>query len=193
MPGRNHHRRLALGKYLGEDAFENGIKACISTWHRPAPNTFPSLAKACGNYLNSQLIKMEALQHGYDEGIALSTEGYVTEGSGGKYIFSKRRRVVHPAGQQLHIIRHHPKQRHHLSKRNGLYPSQTKHPRELLYLADEVFMTGTAAEITPVSHIDGHPIGKGKRGDITQHIQKAYFDILAGEKKDQHGWLTFVD
>lgn len=181
------------GKYLGEDALENGIKACVSTWQRPSPNTIPSLAKACGNYLNGQLIKVEALQNGYDEGIALNTEGYVCEGSGENIFLVKNNILYTPPDSASILLGITRDSVITLAKEMGYDLAKQNISRELLYVADEVFMTGTAAEITPVYSIDKHVIGNGKRGPITKKIQKAYFDILTGVTTSQHEeWLTFV-
>ncbi len=181
------------GKYLGEDAFEKGINACVSTWQRQSPNTFPSLAKACGHYLNSQLIKMEAMQNGYDEGIALNREGYVTEGSG-ENIFLIKDGVIYTPPDSSSILLGITRDTVITLAKEMDYPLVKQDiPRELLYLADEVFMTGTAAEITPVSSVDKYPIGSGGRGEITKQIQKAYFDIISGNRKCQEDWLTFVE
>ena len=180
------------GKYLGEEAFEKGINACVSTWQRQSPNTFPSLAKACGNYLNSQLIKMEAMQNGYDEGIALNREGYVTEGSGENIFLAKDGVLFTPPDSSSILLGITRDTVITLAKEMGYTLVKQDIPREFLYLSDEIFMTGTAAEITPVSFVDKHPIGTGERGPITKQIQKTYFDIISNDKKCKENWLTFV-
>jgi branched-chain amino acid aminotransferase len=180
------------GAYLGKDAHEKGVSVRVSSWRRAAPSTFPSLAKAGGNYLNSQLINMEAVDDGYSEGIALDTNGFVSEGSG-ENIFMVRNGVLYTppttssilAGITRHTI-------FVIARELKLRVEQHTIPREALYIADEVFFTGTAAEITPVSMIDNIAIGNGKRGTITALIQKTYIDIVTAKKKDTHHWLTFV-
>ncbi len=180
------------GKYLGEEALEKGVAVGVSSWNRPAPNTLPSMAKSGANYMNSQLIKMEARRHGYVEGIALDVNGFVSEGSG-ENIFIVRDGVmitppltasVLPGITRRSIIRLAQDLKIRVKEENIL--------REGLYLAQEVFFAGTAAEITPISNIDGITIGAGSRGPITKKIQKAFFDIINGEADDRHGWLTPV-
>ncbi len=182
----------AWGSYLGEDSQTKGISVRISSWQRPAPNTFPTLAKAGGNYLNSQLVKMEAVQDGFDEGIALDHYGYVSEGSGENVFIVKNGVLFTPptnssilAGITRHSI-------FILARELGVEIRQQVLPRESLYIADEVFLTGTAAEIVPVSKIDNIIVGNGKRGPITERVQKAFFDILHGETPDRFEWLTPV-
>lgn len=180
------------GAYLGDEAFEKGISVRISSWHRAAPNTFPTLAKAGGNYLNSQLIKMEAVQDGFDEGIALDHYGYVSEGSGENIFMVKNGVLFTPpssssilAGITRHSI-------FVLAREMGIKVRQQVIPREGLYIADEVFFTGTAAEVVPVSRIDNIVIGPGKRGPVTQKLQQAFFDIVKGDAPDRFNWLTPV-
>lgn len=180
------------GSYLGEDSMENGVSVKIASWNRAAPNTYPALAKACGNYLNSQLIKMEALQDGYDEGIALDWQGHVSEGSG-ENVFLVRNGVIYTptsAGSILPGITRHCVVT--LARDLDIRIQRQCIPREALYIADEVFFSGTAAEITPVTKIDQLPIGNGKRGEITTKIQKAFFDIVQGKVADPYGWFTAV-
>ena len=180
------------GTYLGGGALENGISVRISSWNRPAPNTFPALAKASGNYLNSQLIKMEANQDGFDEGIALDAYGYVSEGSG-ENIFMVVHNVIYTPPTSASILAGIT--RHSvivLARDLEFRVEQHMLPREALYIADEVFLTGTAAEITPVNKIDNIVVADGKRGQVTQALQDEFFAILKGVKEDRHGWLTFV-
>lgn len=180
------------GKYLGEEALENGVSVCISSWNRPAANTFPALAKVAANYMNSQLIKIEAMQNGYEEGIALDTDGYVTEGSG-ENIFIIRNGVLYTPSSDDSIlpgITRHSVIR--LAEDLGIETVCRRLPRESLYISDEVFMTGTAAEITPVTRVDKIAVSDGKRGPITKKIQDAFFGVLSGKTPDKHGWLTFV-
>lgn len=180
------------GKYLGPEALERGIDVCTSSWSRAAPNTFPTLAKAGGNYLNSQLVKMEARVDGYAEGIALDSFGYVSEGSGENVFMVKNGAIFTPPSSAAIL----PGVTRHsvivLARDLGFKVRQQPIPREALYIADEVFFTGTAAEITPVRSIDKIVIGDGRRGPITQRLQEEFFALLSAEKEDRYGWLTFV-
>jgi len=180
------------GKYLGPEALEKGVSVCVSSWARPAPNTLPLMAKAAGNYMNSQLVKMEAMQHGYAEGIALDVYGHVSEGSA-QNIFIIRKGVlftpplsasVLPGITRNSIIQ--------IAHERGYRVEEQDIPREALYLADEVFFTGSAAEVTPVAMVDKIPVGEGKCGPITRELQKAFFDIIEGRAEDTHHWLTPV-
>jgi branched-chain amino acid aminotransferase len=180
------------GKYLGEEALAEGVDVCVSSWTRLAPNTLPAMAKAGANYMNSQLIKMEAVANGYVEGIALDTNGYVSEGSG-ENIFIVRDGKIHtpPLGASVlpgitrdTLIT--------LARERGIPVIETIIPREMLYIADEVFFTGTAAEITPIRSIDRITIGKGRRGPVAEMMQHDFFGIIDGSRPDQHGWLTPV-
>ncbi len=180
------------GAYLGAEALENGVNVCVSSWNRLAPNTMPNLAKVGANYMNSQLIKMEALTNGYDEGIGLDVNGMVSEGSG-ENIFIVRDGILYttPAGASIlaGITRDSVMV---LAGEMGIPVREQLIPREMLYVADEVFFTGTAAEITPVASIDRIQVGDGRRGPITASLQKAFFDIVSGQAEDKHGWLTFI-
>ena len=180
------------GKYLGEEALAEGVDVCVSSWSRMAPNTLPALAKAGGNYMNSQLIKMEALTNGYTEGIALDTAGYVSEGSG-ENIFLVRDGKIHtpPLGASVlpGITRDSILT---LARQLDIPVVETIIPREMLYIADEVFFSGTAAEITPIRSVDRITIGKGRRGPIAETLQKEFFGIINGTKPDTHGWLSPV-
>ncbi|HLK50078.1 MAG TPA: branched-chain amino acid transaminase [Bryobacteraceae bacterium] len=180
------------GKYLGEEALAEGVDVCVSSWNRFAPNTLPALAKAGANYMNSQLIKMEALANGYSEGIALDSSGYVSEGSG-ENIFVVRDGRIHtpPLGASVlpGITRDSVLT---LARELGIPLVETIIPREMLYIADEVFFSGTAAEITPIRSIDRIPVGKGRRGPIAEKLQKEFFAVINGTRADQHGWLTPV-
>lgn len=180
------------GKYLGEEALEQGVSVCVSSWHRNAPNTMPMMAKAGANYMNSQLIKLEALSHGYVEGIGLDTRGMVSEGSGENLFVVMKGALITPSfccsilpGITRNTVIT-------LAKDMGIKVIEQPIPREALYIADEVFFTGSAAEITPISKIDGITIGKGKAGEITRRLQKRFFDIVEGRVEDKYGWLTFV-
>jgi branched-chain amino acid aminotransferase len=180
------------GTYLGEEGLTKGISVRISSWNRPAPNTFPALAKAGGNYLNSQLVKMEAVQDGFDEGIALDAYGYVSEGSG-ENVFMIKNGVIFTPPTSSSIL---PGITRHsvfvLARDLGIRIEQHQIPREALYIADEVFFTGTAAEVTPISKIDNIVIGGGTRGPITKEIQGRFFDIIRGDVEDKHNWLTYI-
>jgi branched-chain amino acid aminotransferase len=180
------------GAYLGQDALENGVDVRVSSWSRPAPNTFPTLAKTSANYANSSLIKMEAIADGYSEGIALDTAGYLSEGSG-QNLFVVRDNVIltPPASASIlpgitrdSVIT--------LAKDHGFEVREEMLPRELLYIADEVFFAGTAVEITPIRTVDKIAVGTGRRGPITGAIQQAFFDVINGVVADTHGWLEYV-
>ena len=180
------------GKYLGEEALASGVDVCVSSWNRMAPNTLPALSKAGGNYLNSQLVRMEANLNGYAEGIALDVAGYVSEGSGenifvvrdGKIFTPPLGASVLPGITRDSIIK--------LAEEMGIAVIETIVPREMLYIADEVFFTGTAAEVTPVRSVDRIVVGAGQRGPITERLQKEFFAIIDGKKADRFGWLTPV-
>ena len=180
------------GAYLGDDALEKGVDACVSSWHRMAANTVPALAKIAGNYLSGQLIKMEALANGYAEGIALSTHGTVSEGSGQNvFLVAGGTLITTPLDGSLlggitraSIIA--------LAEREGIPLREQAIPREMLYMADEVFFTGTAAELTPVRSVDRITVGAGKVGPVTKRLQTAFLDIAHGRAEDTFGWLTHV-
>lgn len=179
------------GTYLGEEALTSGIDVCVSSWTRPAPNTLPTVAKAGGNYLNSQLIKMEAVQAGFTEGIALDVFGYVSEGSGENIFMVKNGDVytppftssILPGVTRSTVIT--------LLKEAGYRLVEGPVSRELLTIADELFFTGTAAEVTPIRTVDRFPIANGKPGPVTKDIQKRFFDVVHNGN-DPHGWLKFV-
>jgi branched-chain amino acid aminotransferase len=178
--------------YLGEEAVRGGVDVCVSSWARSAPNTLPQMAKSAANYMNSQLIRMEAMLNGYAEGIALDVGGHVSEGSGENIFLVMDGAVITPPLE------------------NCVLPGITRHsvlticrdldipaieqviPREMLYLAEEVFFCGTAAEITPIRSIDKIRVGKGGRGPITRRVQDEFFAITSGTKADTRGWLTHV-
>jgi branched-chain amino acid aminotransferase len=179
------------GKYLGSDA-DQGCDVCVSSWTRLAPNTLPTMAKAGANYMNSQLIKMEAIVNGYAEGIALDANGYVSEGSG-ENLFVVRNGVLQTAALGNSVLpgitRDSILQIAHDLK---LTVVEQVIPRELLYLADEAFFTGTAAEVTPIRSVDKISVGKGVTGPVTRAIQKEFYAIVHGEKDDRYNWLTPV-
>jgi branched-chain amino acid aminotransferase len=184
---------IEWGKYLGADAMENGVDVCVSSWNRFAPNTLPAMAKAGANYMNSQLIKMEAIANGYSEGIALDHNGQVSEGSG-ENLFLVRDGVVYtpPASSSIlsgitrdSVIT--------LLGAMGVEVRQQVIPREMLYVADELFFTGTAAEVSPIRSVDRIAVGKGRRGPITAEVQSAFFAVVQGEREDAHGWLEYAE
>src|SRR5665811_411461 len=180
------------GKYLGSADSDDGVDVCVSSWTRLAPNTMPTMAKAGANYMNSQLIKMEAIVNGYAEGIALDVNGYVSEGSG-ENVFVVRNGVLHtaPLGNSVlpGITRDSVLQ---IARDLGITIVEQQIPRESLYIADEVFFTGTAAEITPIRSVDTITVGTGMIGPMTKALQTEFYGIVRGEKKDRYGWLTPV-
>ena len=180
------------GKYLGEEALAEGVDVCVSSWNRIAPNTLPTLAKAGANYMNSQLIKMEALTNGYSEGIALDRTGYVSEGSG-ENIYVVRDGKIHTPPLANSVLPGITRDTvFHLAQDLGIPIVEAMVPREMLYIADEVFFSGTAAEITPIRSIDRIQIGKGRRGPVAESLQKEFFAIVNGTKADRHRWLSPV-
>ncbi len=183
---------LNWGKYLGDEALEQGVDVGVSSWTRIAPNTLPAMAKAAANYMNSQLIKLEAAQHGYSEGIALDVNGYVSEGSGENLFLVRNDTLITPplAASVLPGITRDTVIT--LAREEGIPIIEERIPREALYIADELFFTGTAAEITPIRSVDGIPVGLGKRGPITERLQSAFFAVINGEREDRWGWLDRV-
>ncbi|MBI2821042.1 MAG: branched-chain amino acid transaminase [Acidobacteria bacterium] len=180
------------GKYLGTEALEKGVNVCISSWNRFAPNTLPALAKAGGNYLNSQLVKMEAMANGYQEGIALDSQGYLSEGSG-ENLFVILNGVLFTPPLAASILPGITRDSVMTVARDlGYQVVEEMLPRETLYLADEAFFTGTAAEITPIRSVDQIVIGTGRRGPVTEILQREFFDHVEGRKEDRFGWLTPV-
>ena len=181
------------GKYLGTDSEENGVDVCVSSWQRVAPNTLPALAKAAGNYLSSQLISYEAKRLGFAEGIGLAPDGTVSEGAG-ENLFIVRDGVLHTPGLAHSVLNGITRDTViRLARGLGYEVRETSIPREMLYIADEIFMTGTAAEVTPVRSVDRIEVGTGKRGPITKAIQEAFFGLFTGKTPDPHGWLQPVD
>ncbi len=180
------------GKYLGEEALEQGVDVMVSSWKRFSPDTLPSLAKAGANYMNSQLIKMEAITNGYAEGIALDSYGFVSEGSGENlFLISNGIAYTPPISASIlpgitrdTVIT--------ILKELDIPVREQMIPREMLYVADEVFFTGTAAEITPIRSIDHITIGSGKRGPIARQLQEEFFKIVSGQREDKWDWLYFV-
>jgi len=180
------------GKYLGPEALENGIDVCVSSWARMAPNSFPALAKAGANYMNSQLIKMEALLDGYEEGIALNIRGHVSEGSGENLFLVIDGTVLTPPLSSSVLPGITRDSVMTLFRDMGVRVAEETIPREMLYVADEVFFTGSAAEITPIRSIDKITIGSGRRGPLTEKVQNAFFEVIDSKRADTRGWLTFV-
>ncbi len=182
----------AWGSYLGEGSMEKGVSVSVSSWRRPAPDTLPSMAKAGGNYLNSQLMIMEATHIGTHEAIALDYAGFVSEGSG-ENVFLVRDGVIHTPPLSASILPGITRDCVLTLARTLDIPVREESiPREALYLADEIFFSGTAAEIVPVTRVDGLPVGEGARGPITAKIQSAFFEMLSGKQGDPHNWLTPV-
>jgi branched-chain amino acid aminotransferase len=183
---------MEWGAYLGAEGLEHGVDVHVSSWQRVAPNTLPAMAKAGGNYLSSQLIVMEAARNGYAEGIALDVHGWLSEGSG-ENLFLIRDGIIYtppvtaallPGITRDAVIT--------LAQQLGYEVREQNLPREMLYLADELFFTGTAAEVTPIRSVDKLPVGSGKRGPITTAVQKAFFGLFSGETEDRWGWVTPV-
>ncbi|WP_031459027.1 branched-chain amino acid transaminase [Chloroflexus sp. MS-G] len=183
---------IEWGKYLGAEAMEQGVDVCISSWNRFAPNTMPALAKAGGNYMNSQLIKMEAITNGYAEGIALDADGHISEGSG-ENLFLVRNGIVYTPPLTSSILSGITRDTVITLLRDmGVEVREQILPREMLYLADELFFTGTAAEVTPIRSVDRIPVGSGRRGPITAAVQETFFGIVQGERPDRYGWLEYA-
>jgi branched-chain amino acid aminotransferase len=182
------------GSYLGEEALENGVDVCVSSWTRITSNSMPTMAKAGANYMNSQLIKMEALLAGYSEGIALDDRGYVSEGSGENLFFVNNGKLITPplgASILPGITRDSVIE---IAKEIGIEVEEANVQRAALYLADELFFTGTAAEITPIRSVDKIQVGAGKRGEITKQLQDVFFDVIHGRRTPPNNapWLTYV-
>jgi len=181
------------GAYLGADALEKGVDVCVSSWNRPTPNTFPAMSKTSGNYANAALIRMEAEANGYSEGIALDTSGYVSEGSGENVFVVRNGEIYTPplaASILPGITRDMIMQ---VAEDLGYRVREEMLPRELLYIADELFFAGTAVEITPVRSVDKITVGSGRRGPITEAIQRRFLAVINGDSPDTHGWLTYLD
>lgn len=181
------------GAYLGADALEAGVDVRVSSWTRSAPNTFPTMAKSVANYANSGLIKMEAVVEGYSEGIALNPDGNLSEGSG-QNIFLVRKDVMYTPPISASVLPGITRDTiMTLAHDMGFQVKEQDLPREMLYISDEVFFCGTAAEITPIRSVDKITIGSGKRGPVASALQKSFFDYINGVVPDRHGWLTYVD
>ncbi len=181
------------GAHFGDEARTKGITIGVSSWRRVAPDTLPAMAKSAANYLNSALVIAEAHRHGYHDGIALDTEGHLSEGSGANLFLVARGELYTPSvGSSIlsGVTRRFVMQ---LARERGLVVHEERLPREMLYVADEVFLTGTAAEITPVRAVDGRSVGSGARGPITEALQREYLSVLRGESPDRHGWMSIVN
>jgi branched-chain amino acid aminotransferase len=180
------------GAYFTKEAIEEGLDVKVSTWARMAPNTLPAMAKSVANYANAQLIKMEAVVEGFEEGIALDTQGNLSEGSG-QNLFLVRDGIIYtpPIGSSVlsgitrdSVIT--------IAKELGFEVREQTLPREMLYIADEVFFVGTAVEVTPIKSVDRITIGRGRRGPVTEAVQQQFFRVVKGEAPDTHGWLLPV-
>ncbi len=180
------------GKYLGDDALTQGVAVKVGTWARMAPNTLPAMAKAGGNYLNSQLLKLEAVEDGYAEAIALDTNGYVSEGSGENLFLVLKGELVTPPMHNSILAGITRDSVLRLARELGYNVREMVMPRELMYVADEAFFTGTAVEVTPITSVDKVVVGNGEVGPVTKAIQQAFFGIVRGDLPDRHGWLTKV-
>jgi branched-chain amino acid aminotransferase len=197
-PKADHRVDVAIatwewGAYLGAEGLEQGVDVCISSWQRVAPNTIPAMAKAGGNYLSGQLISCEAKRLGFAEGIALSTDGTVSEGAGENVFLIKDGKIITPPATSSILSGLTRDSVIKLAARMGITVEEKALPREALYLADEIFFTGTAAEVTPVRSVDRIEIGPGHRGPITKQLQDAFFGLFTGETEDSDGWLEPVD
>jgi len=193
-PEPDHPTDLAVaawewGTYLGADALENGVDVCVSSWQRVAPNTIPALAKAGGNYLSSTLVSLEAREHGYHEGLALSSDGTVSEGAGENLFLIRDGVIYTPNATSSILIGITRASIMTLAGELGFKVVEQSIPREMLYIADEIFLTGTAAEITPVRSVDRIEIGTGSRGPITRQLQSAFFGLFKGTTDDKWDWL----
>ncbi|MFC7300931.1 branched-chain amino acid transaminase [Cognatiluteimonas weifangensis] len=182
-----------MGAYLGEGVLEQGIDACVSSWQRFAPNTIPSGAKAGGNYLSGQLIAREARRLGFGEGIALASTGLLSEGAG-ENLFLVFDGALHTAPVSAALLNGITRNTlMTLARDAGIDVVERDLPREYLYLCDEVFMCGTAAEITPIRSVDGRQVGAGKAGPVTRRLQELFFGLFDGRTPDKYGWLDPVD
>jgi len=181
------------GKYLGAEALAQGVDVCVASWHRMAPNTMPAMAKAASNYMNAQLIKMEAITNGYVEGIALDPSGHISEGSGENIFLVRDGKIFTPplASSVLPGITRDSVMT--LARELGYEVSEQAMAREMLYIADEVFFTGTAVEITPIRSVDRIVVGKGQPGPITRALQERFLAVVEDRAEDKYGWLTLCN
>jgi branched-chain amino acid aminotransferase len=197
LEGRSNPTEMIIltmewGRYLGNEAVENGVDVQVSSWRRIAPDTFASLAKIGGQYINSQFVSMEAKDNGFSEGIALDANGYVSEGAG-ENLFVIHKNIVYTPGSWQSILMGITRDSVLTILKDMGYEIRFEPiAREMLYMADEMFFTGTAAEITPIRSVDRLAVGVGKPGPITKAVQNEFFGIVSGEIPDRHGWLTVV-
>ncbi|MDO5814900.1 MAG: branched-chain amino acid transaminase [Methanobrevibacter sp.] len=180
------------GSYLGEEGMANGVDIGVSSWRKPAPDTFPALAKCGANYMNSQLAKLEAIDNGYDEAIMLDYEGHVSEGSGENIFLVEGEKLFTPAMSSSNLKGITRDSVMTIARDLGYEVVEEVISRERLYSANEVFFTGTAAEVTPIRSIDHRTIGIGRRGPISEKIQSAFFDIVEAKVEDKYGWLSYI-
>ena len=180
------------GSYLGEEGMANGVDIGVSSWRKPAPDTFPALAKCGANYMNSQLAKLEAIDNGYDEAIMLDYEGHVSEGSGENIFLVEGEKLFTPAMSSSNLKGITRDTIMTLARDLGYEVVEEIISRERLYSADEVFFTGTAAEVTPIRSIDHRTIGAGKRGPISEKLQKTFFDVVEAKSEDKYNWLSYI-
>jgi branched-chain amino acid aminotransferase len=180
---------LEWGAYLGAEGLRNGVDVCVSSWQRVAPNTIPAGAKAAGGYLSSQLISMEAKRHGYAEGIGLTVDGMVGEGAGENLFIVQDGKLYTPPAACSILAGITRDTVITLARDAGFEVHEQSMPREMLYFADEVFLTGTAAEITPVRSVDRIQVGSGSRGPVTEVLQERFFGLFSGRTRDARGWL----
>ncbi|MBV9773432.1 MAG: branched-chain amino acid transaminase [Gemmatimonadetes bacterium] len=181
------------GTYLGEGALEQGVDVCVSNWQRQEPNTYPAHAKAAGNYLNGQLSRMQAQADGYADAIALGPGGLVSEGSGQNIFLVRDGALLTPALDGTNLPGITRDSILTIARDMGITVRETQVPRETLYTADELFFTGTAAELTPIRSVDRIPVGRGSMGPLTRELQRRYLDIARGNAPDPYGWLTYVN
>ncbi|MDP2324374.1 MAG: branched-chain amino acid transaminase [Gammaproteobacteria bacterium] len=198
VPKDGHPVELAIaawewGAYLGPEALEKGVDVCVSSWQRVAPNTIPALAKAGGNYLSSTLVGSEARDRGFAEGIALAADGTVSEGAGENLFLVRDGVLITPPGAASILLGITRDSVMILARELGIEVREQVLPREMLYIADEIFLTGTAAEITPVRSVDRLTVGTGSRGPITKALQDAFFGLFNGRTADKWGWLEPLD
>ena len=184
---------LPWGAYLGEEGLKNGVDVCVTSWNRLAPNTIPTGAKAGGNYLSSQLISREAKRNGFAEGLALDVNGYLSEGAGENLFLVKNGVLFTPPATAAILPGITRDTIMTLARDLGYEVREQALPREALYVADEIFMTGTAAEVTPVRSVDRMKVGAGCRGPVTEQLQNAFFGLFNGKTEDKWGWLTPVN
>lgn len=180
------------GSYLGEEGMANGVDIGVSSWRKPAPDTFPALAKCGANYMNSQLAKLEAIDNGFDEAIMLDYEGHVSEGSGENIFLVENGKLFTPSMSSSNLKGITRDSVMTIARDLGYEVVEEVISRERLYSADEVFFTGTAAEVTPIRSIDHRQIGIGKRGPISEKLQTSFFDLVEAKVEDKYGWLSYI-